>query len=51
MRNADCGVRNLTGGFGMYAFLSHKAYDAFANSVPFIDNVFISAGCLNCHDL
>lgn len=32
----------LTGGFGMYAFLSHKAYGSFANSVPFIDNVFIS---------
>lgn len=32
----------LTGSFGMYAFLSHKAYDAFANSVPFIDNVFIN---------
>ena len=32
----------LTGGFGMYAFLSHKAYDAFANSVPFVDNVFIN---------
>ena len=32
----------LTGSFGMYAFLSHTAYDAFANSVPFIGNVFIS---------
>lgn len=32
----------LTGGFGMYAFLSHKAYGSFANSVPFVDNVFIS---------
>ena len=32
----------LTNGFGMYAFLSHKAYKSFANSVPFIDNVFIN---------
>lgn len=32
----------LTNGFGMYALLSHKAYRSFANSVPFIDNVFIN---------
>lgn len=32
----------LTGGFGMYAFLSHKAYDSLAHSVPFVDNVFIN---------
>jgi hypothetical protein len=32
----------LTNGFGMYAFLSHKAYKSFANSVPFINNVFIN---------
>lgn len=32
----------LTNGFGMYAFLSHKAYNSFANSVPFVDNVFIN---------
>lgn len=32
----------LTNGFGMYTFLSHKAYASFANSVPFIENVFIN---------
>lgn len=32
----------LTGSFGMYTFLSHKAHSSFANSVPFIDNVFIN---------
>jgi hypothetical protein len=32
----------LTNGYGMYAFLSHKAYASFANSVPFIENVFIN---------
>jgi hypothetical protein len=32
----------LTGSFSMYTFLSHKAYNSFANSVPFIDNVFIN---------
>lgn len=32
----------LTGGFGMYALLSHKAYRGFGNSVPFINNIFIN---------
>jgi len=32
----------LTNGFGMYALLSHKAFRSFANSVSFIDNVFIN---------
>ena len=32
----------LTNGYGMYAFLSHRAYASFANSVPFIENVFIN---------
>ena len=32
----------LTNGYGMYTFLSHKAYASFANSVPFIENVFIN---------
>jgi hypothetical protein len=32
----------LTGGFKMYALLSHKAYRSFANSVPFINNIFIN---------
>ena len=32
----------LTNDYGMYAFLSHKAYASFANSVPFIENVFIN---------
>jgi len=32
----------LTNGHGMYAFLSHKAYASFANSVPFIENMFIN---------
>jgi hypothetical protein len=32
----------LTNGFGKYAQLSHKAYRSFGNSVPFIENVFIS---------
>ena len=32
----------LTNGYGMYALLSHKAYKSFANSVPFINNVFIN---------
>ena len=32
----------LTGSHGMYGLLSHKAYKSFANSVPFIDNVFIN---------
>jgi hypothetical protein len=31
----------LTGSFGMYAFLSNKAYRSFANSVPFINNIII----------
>jgi hypothetical protein len=26
----------------MYAFLSHKACNSFANSVPFIDNIIIN---------
>jgi hypothetical protein len=32
----------LTGSHAMYNFLSHKAYNSFANSVPFIDNIFIN---------
>jgi hypothetical protein len=32
----------LTNGFKMYALLSHKAYNSFANSVPFINNVFLN---------
>jgi len=32
----------LTDSYGLYALLSHKAYKSFANSVPFIDNVFIN---------
>ena len=32
----------LTNGYGMYALLSHKAYNSFANSVPFVGNVFIN---------
>ena len=32
----------LTNGYGMYTFLSHKAYRSFANSVPFIENVIIN---------
>jgi len=32
----------LTGGFGMYALLSNKAYRSFANSVPFINNIVVS---------
>ena len=32
----------LTNGFGMYALLSHKAYNSFGNSVPFVTNVFIN---------
>jgi hypothetical protein len=32
----------LTNGHRMYALLSHKAYKSFANSVPFIDNIFIN---------
>lgn len=32
----------LTGGHGTYAFLSHKAYNSFANSVPFVNNIFIN---------
>ena len=32
----------LTGSHGMYALLSHKAYRSFANSVPYIDNIFIN---------
>jgi len=41
----DDGVRRviyLTGGHGMYNFLSHKAYNSFGNSVPYINNVFIN---------
>ena len=41
----DAGVRRdiyLTGSHAMYAFLSHKAYRSFANSVPFIDNIIIN---------
>src|SRR5688500_10707215 len=26
----------------MYTFLSHKAYNSFANSVPYLDNVFVN---------
>ena len=32
----------LTGGFGTYTLLSHKAYNSFANSVPFVNNIFIN---------
>ncbi|HTH38662.1 MAG TPA: hypothetical protein VL572_11880, partial [Pyrinomonadaceae bacterium] len=32
----------LTGSHAMYAFLSHKAYNSFANSAPFIDNIIIN---------
>jgi len=32
----------LTNGFGTYALLSHKAYNSFGNSVPFVSNVFIN---------
>jgi hypothetical protein len=32
----------LTGSHGMYALLSHKAYKSFANSVPYINNIFIN---------
>ena len=32
----------LTNGYGMYALLSHKAYNSFANSVPFVNNIFIN---------
>lgn len=32
----------LTNGFKMYTFLSHKAYNSFANSVPWVNNVFIN---------
>ena len=32
----------LTESHALYNFLSHKAYNSFANSVPLIDNVFIN---------
>lgn len=32
----------LTGSHIMYAFLSHKAYNSFANSVPYLNNIFIN---------
>jgi hypothetical protein len=32
----------LTNSHGMYAFLSNKAFRSFANSVPFINNIFIN---------
>src|SRR5262245_19464313 len=32
----------LTGSHGMYAFLSNKAFNSFANSVPFINNILIN---------
>lgn len=32
----------LTDSFGMYAFLSNKAFRSFANSVPGIDNIFVN---------
>ena len=32
----------LTGSHAMYTLLSHKAYRSFANSVPYINNVFIN---------
>ena len=32
----------LTGSHGMYALLSHKAYNSFANSIPFIENIIIN---------
>jgi hypothetical protein len=32
----------LTSSHALYAFLSHKAFRSFANSVPFIDNVLVN---------
>jgi len=32
----------LTGGYKMYALLSHKAFRSFANSLPFINNIIIN---------
>jgi hypothetical protein len=32
----------LTNSHAMYAALSHKAYNSFANSVPFINNIFVN---------
>jgi hypothetical protein len=32
----------LTGGFKMYAFFSPKAFRSFANSLPFINNIYVS---------
>ena len=32
----------LTGGYKMYALLSHKAYRSFANSLPLINNIMIN---------
>ena len=32
----------LTSSHGMYALLSHKAYNSFANSIPYIENIIIN---------
>src|SRR5262245_8940400 len=32
----------LTDSHGMYAFLSNKAFRSFANSLPFINNIFVN---------
>ncbi|HKP48172.1 MAG TPA: hypothetical protein VJT50_16345, partial [Pyrinomonadaceae bacterium] len=32
----------LTNSHAMYSFLSHKAYKSFANSVPFLNNIFLN---------
>jgi len=32
----------LTNGFKMYALLSHKAYNSFGNTVPFVSNIFLN---------
>lgn len=41
----DASIRRdvyLAGGHGMYALLSHKAYNSFANSIPYIENIVIN---------
>jgi len=40
----------LTNGHGMYLFLSNKGFRSFANSVPFINNIFINRSDVP-HDL
>jgi len=40
----------LTSGHGMYLFLSNKGFRSFANSVPFINNIFINRSDVP-HDL